>query len=538
MKQLMLRAALVLLPLLSFTASASSDPLCRGGIAAAAKRLGADGTTTPQQRYQTLVKTCAQDEIVPLAKTLISFQTVSADSQRHPVELKKMSAFLRRWAAQHGFSFRAIGKNDVFELARGKGPVKLAFVFHGDVVPAPRHEWTHDPFDAVVEDGKLIGRGADDDKGPLAAALVSLAAAKAAGVTPDGQVRIIIGTSEENGWDAMMAYAKSAPKAEHTISVDAGFPVIAGQSGFVAWTLTATQKNEAGPKDGRFTVTDMAAGEFLTQVPGEARMTLFLSGLKEDAALKRVHTAIDELSRSRQDFHADVALKDGELIVTTHGKPVHSSVAEQGHNALWDLAALAVKLDVRETPFGRLLREVAEHFDGDHRGKKLGVFYEDEFMGPLVVSPNVLRVERKPGTNEAVATLAVNMRRPQGRDNATFAASLDAAAKAISDHTAGAVTEVVGSRHIGDPHLADTSGPLVETLTAIYKQYRGGEDAKPRSIRGGTYARLFDGAVDFGPGFPGDPVTAHGADEWISVDHLGLLAQMLSEAVLRLAVQP
>src|SRR5690554_4734926 len=49
------------------------------------------------------------------------------------------------------------------------GPV-LAFAGHTDVVPTgPEKNWAHPPFDPVIKDGYLYGRGAADMKGSLAA---------------------------------------------------------------------------------------------------------------------------------------------------------------------------------------------------------------------------------------------------------------------------------------------------------------------------------------------------------------------------------
>jgi acetylornithine deacetylase/succinyl-diaminopimelate desuccinylase-like protein len=86
--------------------------------------------------------------------------------------------------------------------------------------------------------------------------------------------------------------------------------------------------------------------------------------------------------------------------------------------------------------------------------------------------------------------------------------------------------------------VADTSGPLVTTLLDIYKRHRNDPDAKPGSVRGGTYARLFPKAVDFGPGFPGETYSGHAPDEFISLESLDAGTRMLAEAVHTLAIAP
>lgn len=48
----------------------------------------------------------------------------------------------------------------------------LLLMSHYDVVPAPEDtygRWTHRPFDAVLDDGWVYGRGAADDKNLLVA---------------------------------------------------------------------------------------------------------------------------------------------------------------------------------------------------------------------------------------------------------------------------------------------------------------------------------------------------------------------------------
>jgi succinyl-diaminopimelate desuccinylase len=53
---------------------------------------------------------------------------------------------------------------------RGKGRPVLCFAGHTDVVPTgPREDWQTDPFEPVVQDGVLFGRGSADMKSGLAA---------------------------------------------------------------------------------------------------------------------------------------------------------------------------------------------------------------------------------------------------------------------------------------------------------------------------------------------------------------------------------
>ena len=80
----------------------------------------------------------------------------------------------------------------------GEMPGTLAFAGHTDVVPTgPVEEWPHPPFDGIVEDGVLHGRGAKDMKGSLACWIAAVAALCAA-QEPLPTLQLLI-TSDEEG---------------------------------------------------------------------------------------------------------------------------------------------------------------------------------------------------------------------------------------------------------------------------------------------------------------------------------------------------
>lgn len=493
---------------------------------------------TPAERYAEYVRACALDDVVALTQELVRFQTVSSEAPagKNP-HIAAMGRFLQKWAKAHGMTYRAVGANDVFELSWGKSrgqevPV-LGLVFHGDVVPAPVHEWKRPPFEPVVEGGRLYGRGVEDDKGPLASALVALDFARQLGLQPQGRVLVMVGNGEESDWTPMFKYAGSTPKPTHVISVDANYPVVAAQSGFVAWNLEAPVGESVKAGAALLRAVDVTAGEFLTQVPGTA--TLKLAPAEDrtpEQALADVQAAVGAQKAARASLEADVKREGDTVVLTTHGQAVHASIADEGRSALWDLAAVAARLPLEDNGITAMLRVVALRFDGDHFGQKLGVAYKDEaLMGPLIVAPTVLRVK------DGKVGLGVNMRRPQGQDNAAFNAALDKAAALVGQDSGGRVKEAPG-RYVGDPHVADTSGPLVTTLLDIYKRHRNVPDAKPTSQRGGTYARLFPKAVDFGPALPGEPYSGHAPDESISLETLGAGTRMLAEAIYTFALAP
>jgi succinyl-diaminopimelate desuccinylase len=80
----------------------------------------------------------------------------------------------------------------------GRGPL-LVFLGHTDVVPSgPEESWESPPFEPVVRNGHLYGRGAADMKGSVAAMVVALERFVAAHPDHKGRVGLLL-TSDEEG---------------------------------------------------------------------------------------------------------------------------------------------------------------------------------------------------------------------------------------------------------------------------------------------------------------------------------------------------
>ena len=92
------------------------------------------------------------------------------------------------------------GEVDNFWALRrgGPGPV-LCFAGHTDVVPpGPIDQWQSDPFQPVIRDGRLFGRGAADMKSGLAAMVTATEEFVAAHAQFNGSIAFLI-TSDEEG---------------------------------------------------------------------------------------------------------------------------------------------------------------------------------------------------------------------------------------------------------------------------------------------------------------------------------------------------
>ncbi len=100
-----------------------------------------------------------------------------------------------------GFDCDRLDYGDVSNLwaRRGRAGPVFCFAGHTDVVPpGPEAQWRHPPFQPVVEDGLLYGRGAADMKGSVAAFVTALERYLADGHQPRGDIAMLI-TSDEEG---------------------------------------------------------------------------------------------------------------------------------------------------------------------------------------------------------------------------------------------------------------------------------------------------------------------------------------------------
>jgi acetylornithine deacetylase/succinyl-diaminopimelate desuccinylase family protein len=86
----------------------------------------------------------------------------------------------------------------IARIGSGARPT-LAWNGHLDTVPTGDPEsWSSGPFDGAVVDGRLVGRGACDMKGPIAAALGAVSAIRRAGITLDGTLELHLVADEEH----------------------------------------------------------------------------------------------------------------------------------------------------------------------------------------------------------------------------------------------------------------------------------------------------------------------------------------------------
>jgi succinyl-diaminopimelate desuccinylase len=171
-----------------------------------------------------------RDDLVALTQALVRIPTINppGEAYRPCAELLGARLAARGFEVAYIRGEGAVGDSDAFPrtnvVARIEGGAPgptVHFNGHIDVVEAGAG-WTREPFGAVVEDGRIYGRGTCDMKGGLAAAVIAVEALIEEAEGFPGALEISGTVDEESGGYAGVAYLAgqgffSKPKVDHVI---------------------------------------------------------------------------------------------------------------------------------------------------------------------------------------------------------------------------------------------------------------------------------------------------------------------------------
>ncbi len=375
---------------------------------------------------------------------------------------------------------------------------------HLDVVPEGTG-WSVDPYEGVIKDGYLWGRGAIDDKGPIVAALFALKALKEMGVKPKGRIRIVFGTNEESGWKGVDHYFKHEEMPEWGVTPDGDFPIIYAEKGVADFKISAFRK-----ADENSILISMKGGEAPNMVASSAEAVLKMKDGKIPEKLKN-HTPSNGAK-------IDLDL-DGDLLrIVVTGKSAHGAKPSEGKNAIEALVEALLKVDLKEDGLEEKLNLINSKIGFETDGKSMGISGKDDVSGPLTVNFGKMEI-----TDEKIE-LIINIRYP-------IFFNVKMVKSQIEEALGGMKVE---SGHGHDPLYVSPDSELVKLLSEVYEDTTG-EKTELIAIGGGTYARAIPNAAAFGPLFPGREATEHQPDERISVEDLMMVARVYAQLLYRVA---
>lgn len=411
-------------------------------------------------------------------------------------------------AESYGFSItnydNYVGTADLNDKER-----QLDILAHLDVVPAGDGWTVTKPFEPVIKDGKLYGRGTADDKGPAVAALYAMRAVKELGIPLSKNVRLILGTDEECGSSDIAHYYAEEPEAPMTFSPDGSFPVINIEKGRLPGHLTAAfTPSEVLPR-----ILSVKGGTKINVVPGEAAAVI--EGLDDDL-VREIGKQITE----ETGVVFEIQGKDSTLELTALGKGAHAAAPAGGKNAL---AALLLLLD--RLPFAACEQtEKLHHLTGlfpwdDTEGKALGVAMADDCSGALTVTFSLLEL------TDRTLDASFDSRVPICGSNETVVEPIRAKLASC-----GMVLE---NETMTPPHYVDGESDFVKTLLSAFERYTG-RKGYCEYTGGGTYVHDLKNGVAFGAAMPETDNRMHGADEFAVIDELIVSAKIFAQVIIDL----
>jgi len=153
-----------------------------------------------------------KDRLYEILKTLIRFPTVNPPGDEAPAQ-EWFSGALKKAGAQVDMFEPMPGRPNVVGTLRGTGGGRSVILNgHMDVVTAKHPDrWRHPPFEPVMEEGCMFGRGASDMKSALAVYLFVLEMLKYCGIRLKGDAIVQSVVGEEAAEPGTKAAAERYP---------------------------------------------------------------------------------------------------------------------------------------------------------------------------------------------------------------------------------------------------------------------------------------------------------------------------------------
>ena len=371
----------------------------------------------------------------------------------------------------------------------------LATITHVDVVPAG-DGWTEDPFTVRERDGFLLGRGVMDDKGPSILCLYALKYLRDSGLPLRYPVRALLGSNEETGMGDLEHYNANYPAPLFCFSPDADFPLIHGEKGIYHGRLISRHTP--------VNVLEMTGGVAPNAVPAKASALVRAEALQSTDAV-----SVEEL-------------EPGLWKLSSVGVSGHASMPEGTVNAIGRIVDYLLENGIPaegELPYFRFLARLHAATDGSG----LGLQSSDDYFTPLTA------VGGKISTADGVFCQTIDCRYGISTSGEAITARLREAA--------GNAAEIQVDADAA-PFYLTLDNPAIQACMDSYNLVTG-ENARPFTIGGGTYARHFPNAAAFGPEHPERPAPAfagpiHGIDEAARLSDLMEALKIYIVALLRL----
>lgn len=437
-----------------------------------------------------------EDELVEALAPLIAAESTRSEAKpgmpfgEGPAKaLDRALELARRWGFRTENHEGYVGTADLNEHADG-----LHILAHLDVVGAG-DGWDTDPY-CLVRDGDLIyGRGTDDDKGPLVAALLAMRCVRELGIPLTKNVRLIMGTDEESGSEDIEHYYASHPFAPYSLSPDADFPVTNIEKAHYCPRFSASWKRTEAPG---VRVLALNGGIRVNVAPANCTCLL------ENADKAQLEAVLKQVS-GETGVSLSAEFQGNTAKITAVGVQAHASTPDEGKNAITATLQALCALPLAEGAAEETVRQLHECFPyGDNRGKAMSIAMEDKVSGCLTLTFSMVHLDTEGfwgifDSRDPLCATEENTCRVTEARMAAFGWKCEG--------------------KLGPAHAVDGNSDFIKTLLSAYETYTG-RKGYCEAIGGGTYVHEIPGGVAFGAGEHDFDSHLHGANERARISQL------------------
>lgn len=443
--------------------------------------------------------------------SLIEIPSVRGEaSEDAPFGEQPKKALEKMLSIAEGYGFSVLNvDNFAGEISFHGDDAALAMLGHLDVVPEG-DGWTVPPYELTVRDGKVFGRGTSDDKGPVIAALYAMKCIRDLDIKLTGDVRLVVGTSEETGGNDIEYYAAHRGLPPMVFTPDSSFPVTNVERGHFSKHFTSDIIPDSGTNGGK--LVSFNGGFVINAVPNKANAVF--SGFERS----QIEALVSKISEET-GIEFEVSESENEVTVFAFGTGAHASTPELGNNPITALLTLIDELE-SDSNTVKPFKTLAKFFPhGMTRGEGLDVAMKDDISGELTMTLDILNFDGShiEGAFDTRAPLCAN------EENLAFKVRDKLAETGFT----------LDSTFITPIHHVDGNSDFVKKLLSAYEEVSGRE-GYCEAIGGGTYVHDIDGGVAFGAVMPEVDTNMHGADEFMPIDDLITAAKIFTKAIINI----
>ena len=365
---------------------------------------------------------------------------------------------------KNGFKTKINDRNTYALCSYGDGERKIGLFSHSDVVPVG-DDWIYtEPFNPVIIDGTLIGRGVEDNKSGIMAALCIFRFLKDNGIKLNSKLELFIGSDEECGMGDMKDYLADEKMPEVSLVPDADFPCSIGEKGI--YHLMSESKNTF---------------DSIISINGGEAYNIVLD--KVNVSLPYSISALDELNGKVRDRSDVTVTADSDYInIQVKGIAKHASIPDGSVNAA--LVAIELLLDCTFiSDNDKAILRGAKEMLSCHYGKGMGVEYNDLVFGKTTCVNGLCK------TVDGRLRLSFDIRYGSTQDSAEL--------EKAGDNSLEKYGFIPVEKDNRPGFSIDENSPYPAIFENIYAELTG-ERLNRVTMSGGTYARKLKNAFSVG----------------------------------------